>query len=310
MPNRELAAQIVAMCWDHDFLPQAGPGCLMSGCNGGYVYVPYDESREGLPLDFQNRINELERWFKNPANGSVLRKMDKILEKEVNEKCFWEFLDGGNASRIDFHGKIKMLARYRLMQTGVDIAPNAPWNPQFEFGIVDITEFGNVKMKWNNLDWNCTESQVVNLLENYSKPLFDHAIVREGLLKHLLTIHQPQDAAEEAKILHKKLKSQQTVTDEPGWLYLFCNERDAATLLGGRDWKTLRKQPNDIKLMKRECREQCQWPIIIRLSNLSHYKLSDQAFNLQRRQMKYCQEVKPAVLEGPQDAGGQCFKRG
>lgn len=106
MPNRELAAQIVAMCWDHDFLPQAGPGCLMSGCNGGYVYVPYDESREGLPLDFQNRINELERWFKNPANGSVLRKMDKILEKEVNEKCFWEFLDGGNASRIDFHGKV------------------------------------------------------------------------------------------------------------------------------------------------------------------------------------------------------------
>ncbi|KAK4252346.1 hypothetical protein C7999DRAFT_27073 [Corynascus novoguineensis] len=310
MPNRELAAQIVAMCWDHDSLPQAGPGCLMPGFNGGYFYVPYDESREGLPLDLQDGINKLERWFKDPANGPIMRKMDKMLEKEVNKKCFWEFLDGGNASRIDFHGKIKMLARYRLMQTGVDVAPNDPRNPQFEFGIVNITEFGNVKMKWNNLDWNCTESQVVNLLENYSKPLFDYATVREGLLKDLLIIHQPQDAAEEAEILHKKLKSQQTIMDEPDWLYFFCNERDAATLLGERDWKTLRKQPNDIKLMKRESREKSKWPIIIRPSKLSHYNLCDQVFNLQRRQMEYCQEVEPALLEGPQDAGEQCFKRG
>lgn len=103
--DRELAAQIVAMCWDYGSLPRKGPGCLLPDHKGGYVYVPYDDSRDGLSPELEERIEKLERWLRDPVNTPALRLMDKVLEKEVNEKCFWEFLDGGNASRIDFHGK-------------------------------------------------------------------------------------------------------------------------------------------------------------------------------------------------------------
>jgi hypothetical protein len=103
--DRELVAQMVAMSWDYDSLPREGPGCLMPDHKGGYVYIPYDESSEGLTPDLEDRIDKLNHWFKNPANGSIVRQMDKILERQVNDQCFWDFLDGGNASRIDFHGK-------------------------------------------------------------------------------------------------------------------------------------------------------------------------------------------------------------
>ncbi|KAL2169666.1 hypothetical protein VTG60DRAFT_5805 [Thermothelomyces hinnuleus] len=191
IPDRELAAQIIAMCWSHDALPSAGPGCLMPDTKGGYVYVPYDET-----------------------NGPIVRKMDKLLEKEVNEKCFWEFLDGDNASRIDFHGKIKILARYRLMQTGVDVSDNDPQHPQFRFGIVNITEFGSVNMKLYNMDWNCTESEVTDSLEAYSNPLFNRDAVRGRLLKDLATIYHPRDAVEEAEVLYEELKSRQPTMNE------------------------------------------------------------------------------------------------
>ena len=105
VPDRNLAAQIIAMCWDYGSLPRKGPGCLLPDHKGGYVYVPYDDSRDGLAPELEERMEKLERWLRDPTNTPALRLMDKILEKEVNEKCFWEFLDGGNASRIDFHGK-------------------------------------------------------------------------------------------------------------------------------------------------------------------------------------------------------------
>jgi hypothetical protein len=103
--DKELGAQIVAMSWDYASLPPKGPGCLLPDHKGGYVYVPYDDSREGLPPELEERAAKLDNWFKNPANTPTLRRMDKVLENEVNEKCWWEFLDGGSAARLDFHGK-------------------------------------------------------------------------------------------------------------------------------------------------------------------------------------------------------------
>ncbi|KAL2181600.1 uncharacterized protein P884DRAFT_274094 [Thermothelomyces heterothallicus CBS 202.75] len=250
IPDRELAAQIVAMCWGHDSLPSAGPGCLMPDTKGGYVYVPYDESRDGLPPPLEERIDKLERWFRNPANGPTVREMDKLLEKEVNEKCFWEFPDGDNASRLDFHGKLY------------------------------------------NMDWNCTESEVIDSLEAYSNPLFNRDAVRDRLLKDLETIYHPRDAVEEAE------------------LYVLCNERDVATPTEECKWKPLRRRPNDIKLMKRESREESKWVAIIRPSLLRHYKLCNRVFNLQRRQMKFCQEIEPSLLQKPQETERQYFNGG
>jgi hypothetical protein len=118
VPNRELAAELVAMCWDYDFIPETGPGCLLPDHMGGYTYIPYDESRDGLPDELRHRADTLDHWAKDPANAPALRKIDKLLEKEVNATCFWDFLDGGNASRIDFNGKVSQLP----------ILPNPPTN--------------------------------------------------------------------------------------------------------------------------------------------------------------------------------------
>lgn len=111
MPDRELAVQLAAMWWDYDLLPASGPGCLLPDRMGGYIYVPYDEDRHGLPAELLHRMDMLENWTRNPVNAPALRQIDKLLEKEVNDTCFWEFLDGGNASRIDFNGKVSQFNR-------------------------------------------------------------------------------------------------------------------------------------------------------------------------------------------------------
>ncbi|KAK4149212.1 hypothetical protein C8A00DRAFT_19071 [Chaetomidium leptoderma] len=109
VPNRELAARIAAMCWDYDSLPGLGPGCLLPDHKGDYVYIPYDDSRDDLPPDPEDRMAMADHWFTNPANTKLLQQADKMLEKQVNDKCFWEFLDGGSAARLDFHGKWRTL---------------------------------------------------------------------------------------------------------------------------------------------------------------------------------------------------------
>ncbi|KAH6849768.1 hypothetical protein B0I37DRAFT_352332 [Chaetomium sp. MPI-CAGE-AT-0009] len=281
------------MSWDYDSLPREGPGCLITDHKGGYVYAPYDESREGLPRELEDRIDKLEHWFKDPANLPMLRQMDQILEREVDDKCYWEFLDGGSASRIDFHGKIKMLAKYRLSQSGVDVSPNNPRHPKFKLVIADVAEFGHVKMKGLTLNWHCTESQVVKALEAFSNPQFSHEAVLGRLLKDLDTIHHPEDLAQEAQSLAETFKSEPPITNGPEWKYLLYDERD----------KLLKKSPNVIKMMKRESRDASKLAVIIRSSLLEHYNRCKAVFDLQRGQMKHCQETDPA-LEEPYFNGG------
>jgi hypothetical protein len=52
------------------------------------------------------RFEKLGRWIKDRKNRPTIFQMDTLLEKYVDEMCFWEFLDGGDASRVDFHGKV------------------------------------------------------------------------------------------------------------------------------------------------------------------------------------------------------------
>ena len=116
VPDRSVPAKIVAMCWDFGSLPERGPGCLVANRKGGYVYVPYDDSKEGITPELEARVEKLARWCR--ANHSAVVRMDKMLEKEVAEKCWWEFLDGGNASCVDFHGKASVLCPLRLGDGG------------------------------------------------------------------------------------------------------------------------------------------------------------------------------------------------
>jgi hypothetical protein len=107
VPDPEVAAKIIAMCWDYDSLPLSGPGCLMCDKNGEYTYVTYDSvSRGALPADLQQRIDVLDRWLRDSKNNTVLRELDKMMEKKMDDECFYEFLDGGSPQRVDFHGKV------------------------------------------------------------------------------------------------------------------------------------------------------------------------------------------------------------
>jgi hypothetical protein len=288
--NPEAAAKTAAMCWDYDSLPLNGPGCLIAEPEGGYAYVPYNDnvSREILPTDLRGRMEMLDRWLRDRENAPILPRLDKFTEKKVNDECFYEFLDGGSAERVDFHGKvsyssslslgrpdrfdnrkqINILAKYRLMETAMDafdVSPKDPHHLQFRFAITDITEFGNVQMKWLYLDWNCTELEFVKALAENSRPAFDPEAEIPRLLRHLETVFEPEDAAKEAEEYSKELQSLQPVKNEPEWTYFLCTPHEGTTFVENRTWTPLRRQPNDVKMMKRLSREQSKWPIIVRV---------------------------------------------
>lgn len=161
-----------------------------------------------------------------------------------------------------------MLARYRLMEeaTAVDVSSYNPHRPQFRMIMVDITEFGQVKMEWRYLDWHCTEVKFVEALEVFSNPKFCHEAVLGRLLRHLDTIHHPEDLAQKAQSLVEKFKSKGPLKNGPEWKYLLCDDSDLATPLEGREWNLLNLSPNVIKMVKRESRETSKSAVIIRVS--------------------------------------------
>ncbi|KAK3302194.1 uncharacterized protein B0T15DRAFT_505249 [Chaetomium strumarium] len=312
--DREVAAQIAALCWDYDSLPDQGPGCLLPDRQGGYVYVPYDGRREGLPPDILRRALSLDHWEKNPANCPVILQMDKLLEKEVDEKCFWEFLDGGNASGVDFHGKIKILAKYRLMKggvDGVDVSPSHPRIPQFKFAVTHVTEFGRVKMQWCRLNWGCSEKEIQRCLDAAPKPQYRLDTIRDRLLRELGRIQQPEDAVREAKDLVEELKSDNVVVEyEAEWSYFLTGNLDEATarLEKKREWKAL-KTPDDVKLMKCSSNEQGRWPIMARPWEMRNHDICFAIFKLQQRQLLHAQQVEKAALN-VKDKNGQPYFTG
>ncbi|KAK3902105.1 hypothetical protein C8A05DRAFT_15785 [Staphylotrichum tortipilum] len=242
IPDSRIAEPLVAMCWGNDGNLRKRPGCLLPDHKGGYIYVPYDE---GDPTpELKAGVERLEKALKDKANAGLVRKMDKALERQVNEKCFWEFLGGhgGDGARIDFHGK----------------------------AITDITEFGAVHMHWRNLNWDCTESAVVLTLSTFSRPNFTPESALRAQLADLATVEHPPDA------------------DDPNWLYILCAAADEPKVPAeDRDWAPLRRQPNDVKLVKRLSRETGKWPVIIRPWQLRHYKLCHQISRLQKTQTGY-----------------------
>src|SRR5690242_9135213 len=161
-----------------------------------------------------------------------------------------------------------MLAKYRLMETGVDVSPKDPRNPLFRFAVTDVTEFGDVKMQWRTLPWSCAENAVVRCLEAFSRPLFTPESILATHLKRLEIIHGPEDAAKEAQDLANELKFQQPIKDDPEWTYFLCGGNDATVPMEERDWQPLRRMPNDFKIMKRNSREVGKWPIIVRVSQI------------------------------------------
>ena len=205
-----------------------------------------------------------------------------------------------------------MLARNRLIEDfqGVDVFPNDPAIPRFQFGVSDVTEYGNIKMKWRLLSWDCTEDAILRTAHAFSRPSYTREKVLGKYLRDLELIHHPESAAKEARDLSNELRSQQPDQKESSWSYYLCNSSEVAIPFEDRTWTPL-KQLNDIKLMKRLSRERSRYAIIIRVSQtllpyarlhpsadkssqpwlLRHYKVCNHIYNLQTRQERYCEEV-------------------
>jgi hypothetical protein len=131
--------------------------------------------------------------------------------------------------------------------------------------MVDITEFGQVRMELRDLDWHCTEAKVVEALEAFSDTQFCHEEVLARLLRHLDTVHDPEELLQKAQCLVEKFKSKGPIKDKPEWKYLLCDDSDLAAPLENREWTVLKRSPNVIKMMKRESREASKSAVIIRV---------------------------------------------
>ncbi len=179
------------------------------------------------------------------------------------------FLDDRRRRLTNTIKQIRMLARNRLVEEfqGVDVFPKDPAIPQFRFAVSDVTEYGNVKMKWRVLNWDCTADAILHTVEAFSRPSYTPEKALAKYLRDLELIHHPEAAAKEAQDLANELKSQQPDQNESTWSFYLCNRSEVAIPFEDRTWTPLRKT-NDIKLMKRLSREQSRYAIIIRVSQL------------------------------------------
>lgn len=116
IPDPAVAAEMAAMSWDFDSLPAEGPGCMMKLTRtkeGEYVYIPYDDSLDGMEDAMVERVKRMEEWMRSPENVEAIRKLDRELEREVDESCFWELLQQGeSAERVDLSGKVSSTQEY------------------------------------------------------------------------------------------------------------------------------------------------------------------------------------------------------
>lgn len=114
--RRDLAIELSAM-GTHPWCSVARePGCLLSDGRGGYVYVPYDDSTAGLAPELLGRIRTLDSWMRNPRSEPILAEVDRLLEGEVKDKCFFEFQDDGDASQLDTWSKASFPPPVRLVK--------------------------------------------------------------------------------------------------------------------------------------------------------------------------------------------------
>lgn len=106
IPNRELAAALAGHAGSYRALPRGQQGCLLPDAGGGYTFIPYNDDMTGLPPRILNRVNMLNAWTRLPQAAPIMVQVDKLLEAEVNKKCWFDFLYGGDASEVDFDGKV------------------------------------------------------------------------------------------------------------------------------------------------------------------------------------------------------------
>ncbi|KAJ4304351.1 hypothetical protein N0V88_001964 [Collariella sp. IMI 366227] len=290
-----VAAELVGMSFDYNHLPVQGPGCLMPNRKGGYSYVPYTNPKDEKPFHLDERVKMINQWLQNAENCHTLAEVDKTMENEINDKCFFEFLDGGDASRLDFYGKVNMLAKYRLMKDGIDISPIDPFDRQFRFAVTDVNKFGEVAMKWIYLDRNSDEATMLRYLEANSRSNYEVDAIVPQQIRELETIQQPEDAVQEARKLIEELKAMKNPNgSEEKWTYALCDPDVTEDHLINRTWIPL-KLRNDAKYMRRQSRELSKVPVLVRI------------YKLLQRQIQHAKDTEKEALAVTDEETGKPY---
>ncbi|KAK3331953.1 hypothetical protein B0T19DRAFT_397770 [Cercophora scortea] len=284
--------------------PGAKPGSLLPNPSGGYVFVPYDRDPAGIPELLRRRILELECWACDSRNSELLKSVEKLIDEEVQEKCYLEFQEGSDVSSLDFRGKVELCAQYRLLSNHVYAGLDLISGGQFKFGACKVDSYGNITMAWHHLDWKCTLEDMVDKLEAFSRPSsFQPHRVIPGRLKEINSVIQHLEAASGAVDLKQELVQFQCQaetennTDEHGnadWKFFMCNRETVNPGMESRSWKALDGLEGFYSL-RREAKRSGMWLVLINPRQLRFYKMSQSIEKLLEYQHQhYVQHHSPA----------------
>ena len=200
------------------------------------------------------------------------------------------------------------------MKEGIDVSPNDPANPMFEFVVVNVDEFGRSKMKHNRLAWTGHYEEIMERVEAFTRPSFRIEDVVPKMIRALNAIQHGEKEVEEAKALIAKLKVDSFLRPGgPRWTYFMCNKNEELRKKEERAWTRL-ESADHFKMMRRRAREQGRLPVIVRVScpfstpfplflslypltptlqpwQFRHHDVCNLIRHLQERQVAYCRRL-------------------
>ncbi|KAK3379481.1 hypothetical protein B0T24DRAFT_717045 [Lasiosphaeria ovina] len=266
--NTDQAANIAALGLDSSLVATPGNGCLVPVIGGWRVFVPFDDDAAAaagvsVAREFDGRFSEMHCWAENLANGATLKEVEGLLDAEIEDKCFWEFLDGGDASRLSFYDKIRLCAQYRLEGSTIYPSVKDPRVNQFKFGVCNIAEYGTTSTTWHYIDWSFTASQMEAVLKAMPRPRFRPQQFIPYQIHQLKSIDRPRYAVKLAWNMISRLAAQDLNAEPPNRLsYFFArNESDPRPAVYGKmgQIQTL----NDFEMMKQDARRSGAQPVLI-----------------------------------------------
>ncbi|GAB1320461.1 hypothetical protein MFIFM68171_10671 [Madurella fahalii] len=285
-----------SMCYSWETRRGGQLGCILPDREGGHAFIPYDDDKKGLPGDLLKLTWKLESWAANSLSRPFMLQVDKLLEDEVRDKCL-PYLKNADPSRLDFLEKVRILAKYRLMQESFDaLRSNDPRKLAFRFIISEVTEYGHVNMKWDYMDWKCNEEAIAGRLNGSSPPQHDTEALLPRQIRELKRINDPEDGKSEARAMIKELESPKAVENEALWSYFIYDGKKGSRRMEDQHWTPL-SRASDFSKMKRLARERGQFPVFMRTWHLRFYNVCSRIRQLQERQLQYHNQLYKAAIK-------------
>ncbi|KAK3682636.1 hypothetical protein B0T22DRAFT_494309 [Podospora appendiculata] len=258
--------------------PGLKPGSLFPSPSGGYVF-------------------ELECWACDYRNSELLKNIEKLLDEEVEDKCYWEFREGGDVSSLDFRGK------YRLLSNPICAGLDHISGGQFKFGVCKVDSYGYITMVWRYLDRKCTLEDMVDKLKDFSRhSSFQPQRVIHRQLKEIDSIMQHLGAATEVVDLKQELLQFQNEAETENkadglentkWNFFMCNRETANLGMESRSWKAL-DGLEGFYTLKREAKASGMRPVFVNPWQLRFYKISQSIESMVEHQhQRYLQHYNP-----------------